>query len=122
METTINGAKGIIISIKSSADIGLDEVETACGIITDATNEDSNVIFGVSFDEALDDEMIITVIATSFGDPSDKNIDISSSYSKPEEKAPAVEEKNSVEDFSSSKKSSDDEDWFSSDIEKFFKK
>ena len=60
--------------------------------------------------------MIITVIATSFGDPSDKNIDISSSYSKPEEKVPAVEEKNSVEDFSSSKKSSDDEDWFSSDI------
>lgn len=122
LETTINGAKGIIISIKSSADIGLDEVETACGIITDATNEYSNVIFGVSFDEALDDEMVITVIATNFGDAAESVEEISSSYSKPEEKAHTVEEKKPVEDFSSSKKSSDDEDWFSSDIEKFFKK
>lgn len=123
LETTINGAKGIIISIKSSADIGLDEVETACGIITDATNEDSNVIFGVSFDEALDDEMIITVIATSFGDAAERNADVSSSAPKSEEKPVyAAEEKKTYEDFRSSKKNSDDEDWFSSDIEKFFKK
>lgn len=121
LETTINGAKGIIISIKSSADIGLDEVETACGIINDATNEDSNVIFGVSFDESLDDEMIITVIATSFGDNGEKNIDVSSSSPAHEEKAPVHEERKPAVE-SSSKKSSDDEDWFSSDIEKFFKK
>lgn len=124
LETTIKGAQGIIISIKSSADIGLDEVDTACGIINNAANKDLNVIFGVAFDEALDDEMVITVIATGFSDnKAEKNIDISSSSSSvSEEEAPAPAEKKTAESFDDSQSQSDDEDWFSSDIEKFFKK
>ncbi len=124
LETTIKGAQGIIISIKSSADIGLDEVDTACGIINNAANKDLNVIFGVAFDEALDDEMVITVIATGFSDnKAEKNIDISSSSSSvSEEGAPAASEKKPADSFDDSQGQSDDEDWFSSDIEKFFKK
>ena len=67
LETTIQGAKGVIISITSSADITLDDVDVAASIIADAADADANIIFGVAFDEKLDDEMVVTVIATGFG-------------------------------------------------------
>ena len=67
LETTIQGAKGVIISITSSADVTLDDVDVAASIIADAADADANIIFGVAFDEKLDDEMIVTVIATGFG-------------------------------------------------------
>ncbi|NMP37768.1 MAG: cell division protein FtsZ [Clostridiales bacterium] len=67
LETTIQGAKGVIISISSSSDITLEEVDAAAQIVHDAADKDANIIFGVSFDESLDDEMVITVIATGFG-------------------------------------------------------
>lgn len=68
METNINGAHGVIISITSSPDIGLEEVETASEIITNEAHPDANIIWGVTFDENLDDEMMITVVATGFGE------------------------------------------------------
>ena len=67
LETTIQGAKGVIISITSSPDITLDDVDVAASIIAEAADADANIIFGVAFDEKLDDEMIVTVIATGFG-------------------------------------------------------
>jgi len=67
LETTIQGAKGVIISITSSPDITLDDVDVAAKIISDAADKDANIIFGVAFDEKLDDEMVVTVIATGFG-------------------------------------------------------
>ena len=67
LETTIQGAKGVIISITSSADITLDDVDVAASIIADAADSDANIIFGVAFDEKLEDEIIVTVIATGFG-------------------------------------------------------
>lgn len=67
LETTINGARGVIINITSSNDIGLEEVETASSLITAAAHPDANIIWGVAFDDSLDDEMVITVIATGFG-------------------------------------------------------
>ncbi|MBR5202319.1 MAG: cell division protein FtsZ [Clostridia bacterium] len=67
LETTITGAKGVIISITASPDITLEDVDTAAGIVRAQADEDANIIFGVAFDEKLDDEMVITVIATGFG-------------------------------------------------------
>ena len=67
LETTINGAKGVIISITASPDITLEDVDTAAGIVRAQADEDANIIFGVAFDDKLDDEMIVTVIATGFG-------------------------------------------------------
>ena len=67
LETTIQGAKGVIINITSSPDITLEDVDTASSIIAEAADSDANIIFGVAFDEKLDDEMIVTVIATGFG-------------------------------------------------------
>lgn len=67
LETTIAGAKGVIISITASPDITLEDVDTAAGIVRSQADEDANIIFGVAFDEKLDDEMQVTVIATGFG-------------------------------------------------------
>lgn len=66
LETAINGAKGVIINITSSPDIGLDEVETAAAMITSQAHEDANIIWGAAFDETMEDEMSVTVIATGF--------------------------------------------------------
>ncbi len=68
LETSIDGAHGVIISITSSPDIGLEEVETASTLIANAAHPDANIIWGVAFDDTLDDEIIVTVIATGFGD------------------------------------------------------
>jgi cell division protein FtsZ len=67
LETTITGANGVIISITASPDITLEDVDTAAGIVRAQADDDANIIFGVAFDEKLDDEMIVTVIATGFG-------------------------------------------------------
>ncbi|MGI6264185.1 MAG: cell division protein FtsZ [Acutalibacteraceae bacterium] len=64
LETSINGAKGVIINITASPDIDLEDVESSSAIITDAAHPDANVIWGVSFDDTLDDEMVITMIST----------------------------------------------------------
>ncbi len=66
LETAINGAKGVIINITSSPDIGLDEIETASSMIASQAHEDANIIWGAAFDEDMDDEMSVTVIATGF--------------------------------------------------------
>ena len=66
LETSIAGARGVIINITSSPDIGLDEVETAASMITQSAHPDANIIWGTAFDERLQDEMSITVVATGF--------------------------------------------------------
>ena len=69
LETTIAGARGVIINITSSPDIGLEDVEQAASLITNAAHPDANIIWGTAFDEKLSDEMRITVVATGFEHP-----------------------------------------------------
>lgn len=66
LETAINGAKGVIINVTSSPDIGLDEIETASSMIAEQADAGANIIWGAAFDEKMDDEMSVTVIATGF--------------------------------------------------------
>jgi cell division protein FtsZ len=66
LETSISGAKGIIINIFASPDIGMEDIDYASQMISSEANPDANVIWGLAFDENLDDEMKITVIATGF--------------------------------------------------------
>lgn len=68
LETSIQGSKGIIINISASPDITLDAVDAASSIISETADPDANIIFGVSLDSSLDDEMVVTVVATGFGD------------------------------------------------------
>lgn len=66
IETSINGAKGVIISITTSPDVSLESIEKASTMIADAANPDANIIWGTSFDPDMKDRMRITVIATGF--------------------------------------------------------
>lgn len=74
LETTIQGAKGVIILISASSDITLDDVDIAATIVKDSADVDANIIFGVSTDSSLDDEMVVTVIATGFGKDGNVNV------------------------------------------------
>jgi len=66
LETSINGARGVLINVTGSMDIGLEEVETAANLVQEAAHPDANIIFGATFDETLEDEIRVTVIATGF--------------------------------------------------------
>ena len=66
LETSIQGATGVIINITASPDVGLQDVDTASSMISAEANPDANVIWGVAFDPELEDEMRITIVATGF--------------------------------------------------------
>ncbi len=78
LETSIKGAKGILISMAVSPDVSLDDVDLASSMIANEASPDANIIWGVAFDEELEDEMRITIIATGFekkADDSDRDKD-----------------------------------------------
>lgn len=66
METSINGAHGVLINITGSEDMDLEDVETAASLVQEAAHPDANIIFGATFDDTLEDEIRVTVIATGF--------------------------------------------------------
>ncbi len=66
LETSIKGAKGVLLNITGGAGLGLFEVNEAAELVTEAADEDANIIFGAVINEALEDELRITVIATGF--------------------------------------------------------
>ncbi len=66
METSINGAHGVLINITGSEDMDLEDVEAAASLVQEAAHPEANIIFGASFDPALEDEIRVTVIATGF--------------------------------------------------------
>ena len=66
METSINGAHGVLINITGSEDMDLEDVETAASLVQEAAHPDANIIFGATFDDSLDDVIRVTVIATGF--------------------------------------------------------
>ena len=66
METSIAGARRVLLSITGSMDMGLEEVENAAGLVQGAAHPDANIIFGAAFDDSMDDEIRVIVIATGF--------------------------------------------------------
>lgn len=68
LERSIDGAKGIIISITGNEDLGLFEINEASQVITEAADPDANIIWGTAIDPTMDDSVKITVIATGFED------------------------------------------------------
>ncbi len=67
LETTIDGANGVLINVTGDENLGIHEVHEAIQLITDAVSEDADIIFGAVIDENYHDEIKITVIATHFG-------------------------------------------------------
>ncbi len=66
METSINGAPGVLINITGSEAMDLEDVETAASLVQESAHPDANIIFGATFDSSLEDEIRVTVIATGF--------------------------------------------------------
>ena len=66
LESSIEGARGVIINITGGANLGLHEVNTAAELVQRSVDPEANIIFGAVIDESLDDDIVITVIATGF--------------------------------------------------------
>ncbi len=66
LETSINGATGVLVNVTGSSELTLDDVETAANIVQEAANPEANIIFGATSSDEFEDEMRVTVIATGF--------------------------------------------------------
>ncbi len=89
METSIEGAHGVLINITGSEDMELDDVETAASLVQAAAHPDANIIFGASFDNTMEDEIRVIVIATGFDQDSKTVRAVSSTPGAEAESAPA---------------------------------
>ena len=89
METSIDGARGVLINITGSSDMGLEDVEAAADLVQEAAHPDANIIFGASFDESMQDEIRVTVIATGFEQGSAKKAAKAAAAPAAEAAAPA---------------------------------
>lgn len=69
LETSIQGARGILLNIKGGSDVALHEANEAAQVVAEAAAEDANIIFGTVVDESLGDTIQVTVIATGFDQP-----------------------------------------------------
>lgn len=67
LETSIQGAKGIIVNITGPLDMGLEEVQQAADMVKEVADPDALFMMGTAFDDTLEDELRVTVIATGFG-------------------------------------------------------
>ena len=95
LESSISGAHGILISITVSPDVGLEDVDVASNLIAAEASPDANVIWGVTFDNELEDEMRITIIATGFENQAEE--DAQKSAEAPVKAAAPEEEKKTDE-------------------------
>ncbi|MFV0136527.1 cell division protein FtsZ [Streptomyces sp. HMX87] len=92
LEASIDGARGVLLSISGGSDLGLFEINEAAQLVSEAAHPEANIIFGAVIDDALGDEVRVTVIAAGFdgGQPPAKRDNVlGSSSAKREEPAPA---------------------------------
>ena len=122
LETSIHGARGVLINVTGSMDIGLEEVEQAASLVQDAVHPDALTIFGATFDESMDDEIRVTVIATGFADGKSAAAAAPAEEKKAAEAKPSIEPINYEEDKAAAeaeKKAEEEDDPFA-DIFKIF--
>ena len=72
LESTMEGAKGVLISIAGGSDLGLQEVHAAASVVEEKADDDANIIFGTIIDDNLGDEVRVTIIATGFDEKANK--------------------------------------------------
>jgi cell division protein FtsZ len=94
LETTLDGATGILLNITGGTELGLAEVDEAAQVVTNAADSNANVIFGAVIDESMGDEVRVTAIATGFGGrPRRRRVEASAgvaSTERPSFNAPSV--------------------------------
>ena len=76
LEASIEGARGVLLSISGGSDLGLFEINEAAGLVSEAVHPDAKIIFGAVIDDALGDEVRVTVIAAGFdgGEPQRRDV------------------------------------------------
>ncbi|MGW7056219.1 cell division protein FtsZ [Streptomyces sp. NPDC054887] len=94
LEASIDGARGVLLSISGGSDLGLFEINEAAQLVSEAAHPEANIIFGAVIDDALGDEVRVTVIAAGFdgGQPPARRENVlgaSSGAAKREEPAPS---------------------------------
>ncbi|MFP3990757.1 cell division protein FtsZ [Streptomyces sp. E11-3] len=91
LEASIDGARGVLLSISGGSDLGLFEINEAAQLVSEAAHPEANIIFGAVIDDALGDEVRVTVIAAGFDGgqpPSKRDNVIGATSTKREEPAP----------------------------------
>ncbi len=76
LETSIKGAKGVLLNITGGANLGLFEINEASTLVQESCDSEVNIIFGATIKEDLKDDLVITVIATGFEDGQDMELDL----------------------------------------------
>jgi cell division protein FtsZ len=101
LEASIEGARGVLLSIAGGSDLGLFEINEAAGLVADAVHPDANIIFGAVIDDALGDEVRVTVIAAGFdgGEPMLRDATKPALLKDVERAAPAVTTPPTAESF-----------------------
>ncbi len=95
LESSIKGARGILVSLVVSPDVGLEDADLALTLIRNEAHPDANIIWGVAFDTELEDEMRITLVATGFDKKDGEEAPV---VEEAPEVAPVVEETEPEED------------------------
>ena len=78
LEASIDGAMGVLLSVAGGSDLGLFEINEACELVQSAAHPDARIIFGTTIDDALGDEVRITVIAAGFAGGEPKKVEMPS--------------------------------------------
>jgi cell division protein FtsZ len=78
LEASIDGAMGVLLSVAGGSDLGLFEINEACELVQSAAHPDARIIFGTTIDDALGDEVRITVIAAGFAGGEPKRVEMPS--------------------------------------------
>lgn len=89
LETTIDGAKGVIMNVTGGSNLSLYEVNEAADIVSTASDQEVNMIFGSVINEDLEEEMVITIIATGFSYEEDKKQPVAPPRSKAQPSKPS---------------------------------
>ncbi|HEY0359172.1 MAG TPA: cell division protein FtsZ [Mycobacteriales bacterium] len=90
LEASMEGARGVLLSIQGGSDLGLFEINEAASLVADAAHPDANIIFGAVIDDALGDEVRVTVIAAGFdsGAPHHRKAEAPRRADRPADQAP----------------------------------
>jgi len=91
LETTMEGAKGVLLSVAGGSDLGIMEVNNAASIVADKADEDANIIFGTIIDDNLGDEVRVTIIATGFDEKANARPEQPAQQAQPAQPAPPEE-------------------------------
>ena len=107
IEVKIEGARGVLFSVAGGYDMSMNEIQEAAEVITGAVSPDANIIFGASIRPELEDEIVITVVATGFDSDYYRNLEVDNQKEEKEEEIPEVtldDEKPQTTDFASDSK------------------